>query len=156
MYRSLGIALAALALAASATPANASAGALADASAPPRQQDTLNYGGLLQAIERKEVDKASFSTREDVVDVRLEDGSKHLVAIIDGSEEKLAESLVAGGASVAVDGDVRRAGSGIGMSTILKIVGVILLFLAVGLVVLRHGRRKTADSGADGVGGSRR
>src|SRR4051812_28225715 len=113
MIRLLGLAVTTLAVACSA-PALAASRATADARAAagvPRDSDSLDYGGLLRAIDAHKVKKASFSSTEDLVEVRLDDGSTHVVALLAGSEEKLAEQLVAGGATVAVDGDVRPPGA---------------------------------------------
>ena len=129
MIRLLGIAVTTFALAFSA-PALAAPAATSDAASgaadkAPRKSDSLDYGGLLRAIDAHEVKKASFSSSEDLVEVRLADGSEHVVALLDGSEEKLAEQLVAGGATVSVDGDVRAPGGGVSGSALLLIGGVL-------------------------------
>jgi len=158
MLRYLGIAMTALALALTA-PALASA----EPAAPNAklEQDSLDYGGLLRAIDANKVAKASFGAGQDAVEVRLVDGSRHVVALLDGSEQKLAEQLVASGAQVAVDSDVRPPGRAIGAATILQIVGVLALFLVLGLTILRRGRGRRSPAGGAAAakkrpGGSRR
>ena len=117
----------------------------------------MGYGALLRAIDGRQVRQATFSSVDEVVDVRLKDGSRHVVTLLAGSEQRLAERLVASGADVAVDRDLRRPGQPTRASTVLLIVGVLALFLVAGLVVLRRGRRRLAGSGGDdSPGGSRR
>ena len=159
MLRLLGIALTTLAL---AVPAGAAAVPVAgdgatSARKAPRAQDSLGYGALLGAVAAREVDRATFSKRDDnVVEVRLHDGSKHLVSLIEGSQESLAARRVASGAEVDVDGDVRRSGGGVRTVTILRIAGVLILVLLAGMLILRRERRRAGAGGDESPGGSRR
>jgi cell division protease FtsH len=123
----------------------------------PRAQDTLDYGGLLREITAGHVRQAAFSSEKDTVDVRLADGSEQLVTVLPGAQAPLATRLVAAGATVRVDGDGSgRAGPGIGLWTVLKIIGVLAMLFTVGGVILLRGRRHGLAGGDGGSGRANR
>src|ERR1044072_603347 len=88
MIRLLGIVVTSFAFAfaapALAAPAATSGAAAAAADRAPGKTDSLDYGGLLRAIDARQVRKASFSSTEDLVEVSLDDGSTHVVALLGG------------------------------------------------------------------------